>query len=92
MSRISHIVNELMQVITVAGNVFASKVANWFCFFSIGTGATLGVVGDSAQEVAEVASWGLPDYAALVSIAGGLAFFVKVCVDIYFRIKSKGKL
>lgn len=94
MSRISHIVNECLHGISDAGNVIASKITTWFGVASISTGATLGVVNDTVDKIAssESAVWTLQDYAAVVAMVGGITLVIKNVVDIYFRVKSKGKL
>lgn len=94
MSRISHLASECLHGISDYGNVIASKITTWFGVASIGTGATLGVVNDTAQKIAstEPAVWTLQDYAAIVAMVGGITLIIKNAVDIYFRIKSKGKL
>lgn len=94
MSRISHIVNEFLHGISDAGNVIASKITTWFGVASIGTGATLGVVNETAQKIAssEPSIWTLQDYAAIIAMVGGITLVIKNLVDIYYRVKSKGKL
>ena len=89
---ITHHLSDSLRYFSDIGNAAASKVTTWFGLASVGTGATLGVTNDTMEKVASGAEWGLPDYAALISIIGGLAFFIKVCVDIYYKIKSDGKL
>lgn len=94
MSRTSHIVNECLHGISDAGNVIASKITTWFGVASISTGATLGVVNDTVDKIAssEPVIWTLQDYAAIVAMVGGITLIIKNAVDIYFRVKSKGKL
>lgn len=94
MSRITHAANELLHSISDAGNVIASKVTTWFGVASISTGATLGVVNDTAHKVAssDPMIWTLQDYAAVIAMFGGITLVIKNIVDIYFRVKSKGKL
>lgn len=94
MSRVSHIVNECLHGISDAGNVIASKITTWFGVASIGTGATLGVVNDTAHKIASAdpSIWTLQDYAAIVAMVGGITLVIKNLVDIYYRVKSKGKL
>jgi hypothetical protein len=76
-----------------AGNVIASKLTTWFGVASISTGATLGVVNDTAAKVAgSGVDWTIQDYAAIVALIGGVTLVIKNSVDIYYRIKSKGKL
>lgn len=93
-SRILHAANDFLHGISDAGNVIASKITTWFGVASIGTGATLGVVNETAQKIAsaEPAIWTLQDYAAIVAMVGGVTLVIKNLVDIYYRVKSKGKL
>lgn len=94
MSRITHIASECLHGISDAGNVIASKITTWFGIASISTGATLGVVNDTVDKIASAdpAVWTLQDYAAIVAMIGGITLIIKNAVDIYFRVKSKGKL
>lgn len=93
MSRASHLINNLLHWISDAGNVIAAKITTWFGVASISTGATLGVVNDTAAKVAgSGAEWTLQDYAAVVAVVGGITLVVKNVVDIYYRVKSDGKL
>jgi hypothetical protein len=93
MSKLSHIVSDLLHGMSDAGNVIASKITTWLGVASISTGATLGVVNDTAAKVAgSGVEWTLQDYAAVVAVVGGITLVIKNLVDIYYRIKSKGKL
>ena len=93
-SRILHAANDFLHSISDAGNVIASKITTWFGVASISTGATLGVVNDTAEKLASAdpVVWTPQDYAAIVAMVGGVTLIIKNAVDIYFRVKSKGKL
>lgn len=89
----SQLVNELLHGISDAGNVIASKITTWFGVASISTGATLGVVNDTVAKVSgSGGEWTLQDYAAVVALVGGITLVIKNVVDIYYRVKSDGKL
>lgn len=93
MSKPSQLANDLLHGMSDAGNVIASKITTWFGVASISTGATLGVVNDTAAKVAgSGAEWTLQDYAAIVALIGGITLVIKNVVDIYYRVKSNGKL
>lgn len=81
----------IIHTISDHGNVIASKVIMYFGIASVGTGGTLGVMNDTVQKVtgAESAAWGLADWAAVVSIAGGLSLIIKTIVDVYFKIRAE---
>ena len=92
MSKTNHLTSDLLHYVSDAGNVIASKITTWFGVASISTGATLGVVNDTVSKVAgSGVEWGLPDYAAVVAMVGGVTLVIKNVVDIYYKVKSEGK-
>jgi hypothetical protein len=80
-----------MHTISDHGNEIASKAITWFGVASVGTGAGIGVVNDSASKLLDPSSWGLAEYASIVAICGGLTLIIKNLVDVYFTIKNRGK-
>ena len=74
------------------GNELISKVINKIGLLGIGTGVTLGAVNDTASKIMHQTPdpWGLPDYAAVVSIVAGCTAILKYMIDIYFKVRNKG--
>lgn len=81
--------SNILHAISDHGNTIASKVITYFGFVSIGSGGALGVTNDTAQKIAESQSLGLPDWAALVSIVGGVCLIIKNAIDTYYTIKDR---
>lgn len=93
MSDLKNILAHLLISVSDHGNELISKLIHKIGLLSIGTGVTLGAVNDTASKVLHQTPdpWGLPDYAAVVSIVAGCTAFLKYVVDIYFKVKNKGK-
>ena len=81
--------NNILHAISDHGNAIASKFITYFGMASIGGGGALGVANDTAQKIVEQQSFGLPDWAAVVSIVGGLCLIIKNGVDTYYTIKDR---
>lgn len=79
------------MAISEHGNLILHKGINWIGAVSISAGATLAATTDTASRIFEPSLWQLPDWAAVVSMVGGLSFLIKNAVDIYFKIKNKGR-
>jgi len=79
-----------MHAISDHGNEIASKLVTWFGVASVGTGGVIGVANDTASRILDPSLWGLPDYAAIVAMCGGITLIIKNIVDVYFTIKNKG--
>ena len=93
MSKVIQIMSESLHWFSDAGNVIASKMVTWFGVASIGAGALLGATNDTVAEAAcSGAEWGPTDYGAIVAIVGGVTLVIKNVVDVYYRVKSDGKL
>jgi hypothetical protein len=86
MSVLSH----LMHTISDHGNVIASKFITWVGVASVGTGGVIGVTQDTASRITDPSLWGLPDYAAVVAMCGGVTLIIKNVVDVYYTLKNKG--
>lgn len=93
MNETKHFLTELLIAISDHGNEILSKLIHKIGLLSIGTGVTLGAVNDTASKVLHNTPdpWGLPDYAAVVSIVAGCTAILKYLVDIYFKFKNKGR-
>lgn len=74
--------NELLMIISDHGNAVAAKFVNGFGAVSVGAGATLGVVNDTASKLTDPSLWTLQDVSAIVAIFGGLSFVAKNIFDI----------
>lgn len=83
------VISSVFHAISDHGNAIASKFITYFGMVSIGGGGVLGVANDTAQKIAEQQSFGLPDWAAVVSIVGGLCLIIKNGVDTYYTIKDR---
>lgn len=84
--------NNLMHAISDHGNIVASKALTFFGVTSVGGGLAGGVVSGTAHKIAESQAFGLPDWAAVVSIIGGLSLIIKNAVDVYYsRLDRKDK-
>ena len=79
----------VLHQISDHGNVIASKAITYFGLASIGGGGALGVANNTAQKVVLDQSFGLPDWAAVVSIVGGICLIIKTVVDTYYKIKNE---
>lgn len=91
MTGLKHFLTDVLMAISEHGNLLLHKGINWFGAISISAGVTLGAATDTASRIAQPEMWGLPDWAAVVSIAGGISFVIKNIVDAYFKIKNKGR-
>lgn len=93
MSNLKQFLTELLISISDHGNELISKLIHKIGLLSIGTGVTLGAVNDTASKVLHQTPdpWGLPDYAAVVSIVAGCTAILKYLVDMYFKFKNNGK-
>lgn len=56
---------------------------------SIGSGGVLGVASGTAEKIAQNQSFGLPDWAAVVSIVGGICLIIKNSIDAYYTVKDR---
>lgn len=84
-----NLLNSILHTISDHGNTLASKVVTYYGLASIGTGGALGVASGTAEKVAQSQGLGLADYAAIVSIIGGVCLIIKNLVDVYFTIQEK---
>lgn len=91
MTGLKHLLTDILMAISEHGNIIAHKGINWLGAVSISAGVTLGAATDTASRIAEPAQWQMSDWAAVVSIAGGISFLIKNAVDIYFKVKNKGR-
>lgn len=82
-------ISNLLHTISDHGNVIASKVVTYFGVVSIGSGGALGVASGTAEKIAQQQAFGLSDWAAIVSIIGGLCLIIKNSVDTYYKIQEK---
>lgn len=80
--------NELLMMISDHGNAFAAKFVNGFGAVSVGAGATLGVVNDTASKLTDPSLWTLQDVSAIVAIFGGLSFAAKSIFEIYYQSRK----
>lgn len=85
-------INSLIHAISDHGNVIASKIITYFGIVSIGSGGALGVASGTAEKLAYNQSFGLPDWAAVVSIVGGLCLIIKNSIDAYYTVKDRLEL
>ncbi len=88
MNELKHFLAHLFLTISDHGNELISKLIHKAGLLSIGTGLTLGAVNDTASKVIHQTPdpWGLPDYAAIVSIVAGTTAILKHLVDVYFKV------
>jgi hypothetical protein len=91
MTGLKHLLTGILMAVSEHGNILLHKGINWFGAISISAGVTLGAATDTASRIAQPDMWHLSDWAAVVSIAGGISFLVKNAVDVYFKIKNKGR-
>lgn len=91
MTSLKHLLTNLIMAISEHGNLMLHKGMNWVGAISISTGATLAATTNTASRIFEPSLWQLSDWAAIVSMAGGLSFLIKNAVDIYFKLKNKGR-
>lgn len=73
------------------GNALLSKSVHYIGVASVGTGVSVGLATDTIDRIGNPALWSLPDWAAVVSIAGGISFLIKNAVDTYYKVKNKGR-
>lgn len=83
------LLNNILHTISDHGNAVASKVVTYYGLASIGTGGALGVTSGTVDKVVQSQGLGLADYAAIVSIIGGVCLIIKNLVDVYFTIQEK---
>jgi hypothetical protein len=91
MSALKHLISDLLIAISEHGNLIAHKFIHWFGVVSISAGATLGAATGTVERIYDPTVWTMQDWAAVVSIAGGLSFVIKNLVDAYFKVKNKGR-
>ena len=82
-------INNVLHAISDHGNTIASKIITYFGVVSIGSGGALGVASGTAEKIAQNQSFGLPDWAAVVSIVGGICLIVKNSIDAYYTVKDR---
>ena len=83
------LLNNILHTISDHGNALISKGITYYGLASIGTGGALGVTSGTVEKVTQSQGLGLSDYAAIVSIIGGVCLIIKNLVDVYFTIKEK---
>jgi hypothetical protein len=91
MSGLKHLISDLLIAISEHGNLIAHKFIHWFGVVSISAGATLGAATGTVERIYDPTLWTLQDWAAVVSMVGGLSFAIKNLVDAYFTAKNKGR-
>lgn len=82
-------INNILHAISDHGNTIVSKVITYFGVVSIGSGGALGVANGTAEKIAQSQSFGLPDWAAIVSIVGGVCLIIKNSIDAYYTLKDR---
>lgn len=70
------------------GNAIASKAVHYFGLASVGGGVVMGAASDTVSRITNPEIWQLSDWAAIVSIVGGITFIIKNVVDTYFNVKN----
>jgi hypothetical protein len=67
------------------------RIANRIGLGSIGTAVTASAVQaqEQAQEVVEIAAYGLVEYALIISAIGGILFIIEKILVIYLRWKHR---
>lgn len=81
--------SNLFHAISDNGNLIASKAITYWGVLSIGTGGALGVSSGTVDKVVHSQGLTLADYAAIVSLVGGVCLIIKNLVDVYYTIKEK---
>lgn len=82
-------INNILHVISDHGNAVVSKGVTYFGVVSIGSGGALGVASGTVEKIAQNQSFGLPDWAAIVSIVGGVCLIIKNSIDAYYTIQDR---
>ena len=82
-------ISNIFHAISDHGNALVSKVVTYFGVVSIGGGGALGVASGTAEKIAQNQSFGLPDWAAMVSIVGGICLIIKNSIDAYYTIQDR---
>lgn len=82
-------ISNILHAISDHGNALVSKVVTYFGVVSIGGGGALGVASGTAEKIAQNQSFGLPDWAAMVSIVGGICLIIKNSIDAYYTIQDR---
>lgn len=83
------VISNAIHAISDHGNVIASKIVTYFGVVSIGSGGALGVASGTAEKIAQNQSFGLPDWAAIVSIVGGICLIIKNSIDAYYTVQDR---
>lgn len=81
-------ISNILHTISDHGNVIASKTITSVGLVSVGGGGVIGVANGTAEKVAQAQAFGVTDWAAVVSIVGGISFIVKNVVDSYLNIQA----
>lgn len=81
--------NNILHIISDHGNIIASKGVTYFGIASISVGGVSGAASGTVNKIIESQSFGLPDWAAVISIVGGLCLIIKNGVDTYYTIKDR---
>jgi hypothetical protein len=82
-------ISNILHAISDHGNALVSKAVTYFGVVSIGGGGALGVASGTAEKIAQNQSFGLPDWAAIVSIVGGICLIIKNSIDAYYTIQDR---
>ena len=83
------VINNLMHAVSDHGNAIASKVITYFGLASIGGGGILGATNGTVEKIHQAQTFGLPDWAAVVSIVGGLCLIIKNSIDAYYTVQDR---
>ena len=82
-------ISNILHAISDHGNALVSKAVTYLGVVSIGGGGALGVASGTAEKIAQNQSFGLPDWAAIVSIVGGICLIIKNSIDAYYTIQDR---
>ena len=82
-------ISNILHAISDHGNTILSKAVTYFGVVSIGSGGALGVASGTAEKIAQNQVFGLPDWAAMVSIVGGICLIVKNSIDAYCTVQDR---
>lgn len=91
MTSVKELLVHLLTAMSDHGNALASKAVHYFGLASVGSGVAIGAATDTASRINNPDLWGLSDWAAVVSIVGGITFIIKNIVDAYFKVKNEGR-
>lgn len=101
MSMIGKTLSAALDQISNHSDLLLQKWVAAGSLISLPTGLMLGVSNNTIQKIASsaeesaskipVEAWGLPDYAAIVSITLGLCGILQIFVNVYYKIKNGGK-